>query len=252
MMLRTAGFAWIPFVEWGYLILVATLIQAVLLGGLFIMLPLVLLRRHTGLTEAVPSRLRSDWSSRLLVLVYFLALGVGYLFVEMALIQRLVFFLANPVYAVAVVLAGLLLVSGLGSGWAARRLRDRSSAARLACWAALAVAAIAIVYAFALRAALMPLLGWSLATRMVVAFVAMLPLAAMGMLFPLGLRHLGRSHAELLPWAWAINGCASVVATSLATLLALGAGLVTLLVAAAACYVVAALVARQWEPLPDA
>ena len=252
MMLSTAGFAWIPFVEWGYLILVATLIQAVLLGGLFVVLPLVLLRRHTGLTEAVPSRLRSDWSSRLLVLVYFLALGVGYLFVEMALIQRLVFFLANPVYAVAVVLAGLLLVSGLGSGWAARRLRDRSSAARLACWAALAVAAIAIVYAFALRAALMPLLGWSLATRMVVAFVAMLPLAAMGMLFPLGLRYLGRSHAELLPWAWAINGCASVVATSLATLLALGAGLVTLLVAAAACYVVAALVARQWEPLPDA
>jgi hypothetical protein len=61
---------------------VATLIQAVLLGGLFIMLPLVLLRRHRGLTEAVPSRLRSDWSSRLLVLFYFLALGVGYLFVE--------------------------------------------------------------------------------------------------------------------------------------------------------------------------
>ena len=244
-MLSSVGLAWIPFVEWGYLILVATLIQAMLLGGLFIVLPLVLLRRHMAVTKAA-SRSRSDWRSRLCVLIYFLALGFGYLFVEMALIQRLVLFLANPVYAVAVVLAGLLLVSGFGSGWAARHLRDGSSVARFAYRAALAVAAITIVYAFALRAALMPLLGWPLAGRMGIAFVAMLPLAAMGMLFPLGLRYLGRTRAELLPWAWAINGCASVVATSLATLLGLGAGLVTLLVAAAACYVVVALVACHW------
>lgn len=251
IMLSTVGLAWIPFVEWGYLIVVATLMQAVLLGGLFIVLPLVLLRCHTALTEVVPSRSRSDWGSRLFVFIYFLALGFGYLFVEMALIQRLVFFLANPVYAVAVVLAGLLLVSGFGSGWAARCPRDGRAVTRLACRAALAVAAIAIVYAFALRAALMPLLGWPLAGRVGVTFVVMLPLATMGMLFPLGLRYVGCTHTELLPWAWAINGCASVVATSLATLLGLGAGLVTLLVAAAACYVVASLVACHWEPSPD-
>ncbi len=252
MMLSTVGLAWIPFVEWGYLILVATLIQAALLGGLFIVLPLVLLRRRAPPAEAMPARPPSGWGARLLVLVYFLALGIGYLFVEMALIQRLVFFLANPVYAVAVVLAGLLFVSGLGSGWAARRLRGGNSATRLACLAALAVAAIAIVYAFGLRAALMPLLGWPLAARMGVAFVVMLPLAAMGMPFPLALRYLGRAHRELLPWAWAVNGCASVVATSLATLLALGVGLATVLAAATGCYVAAALVALQWEPLPDA
>jgi len=81
-----------------------------------------------------------------------------------------------------------------------------------------------------------------------VACAVMLPLAGMGMLFPLGLRHVGRARSELLPWAWAINGCASVVATSLATLLALGAGIVVVLVAAAVCYLVAALVARRWAP----
>lgn len=243
LMLSTAGLAWIPFVEWGYLILVATLIQAALLGAFLIVLPLALLRRRE------PGCPQSRRGTRLLVLAYFLALGIGYMFVEMALIQRLVFFLANPIYAVAVVLAGLLLVSGLGSGWAARLLRQGYSARSLACLAALAVAAIAIVYAFGLRAALMPLLGWPLGVRMAVAFAVMLPLAAMGMLFPLGLRHLGRAHAELLPWAWAINGCASVVATSLATLLALGTGLVVVLVAAAVCYLLAALVARQWVPV---
>lgn len=243
LMLSTAGFAWVPFVEWGYLILVATLIQSAVLGGLLIALPLAVLRKPPG-----DKRYRRG--ARLLVFAYFLVLGIGFMFVEMALIQRLVFFLANPVYAVAVVLAGLLLVSGLGSGWAARLVARGYSIRRLAVVAALGVAAIAAIYAFGLQPALRPLLAWPLAVRVTVAFVVMLPLAGMGMLFPLGLRQLGRVHAELLPWAWAINGCASVVATSLATLLALGAGLVVVLLAAAACYVVAALAVRQWASVP--
>ncbi len=243
-MLSTAGLSWIPFVEWGYLILVATLVQAALLGVCLIMSPLVVLRRGD------PGRPQSRWDTRVQILTYFLALGIGYMFVEMALIQRLVFFLANPIYAVAVVLAGLLLVSGLGSGWAARLLGQGCSTRRLACWAALAVAGTAIVYAFGLRAAIMPLLPWPLGVRVAVAFAVMLPFAAMGMLFPLGLRHFGGAHAELLPWAWAINGCASVVATSLATLMALAAGLVAVLMAAAACYLIAAFIAHRWVPAP--
>ncbi len=89
--------------------------------------------------------------------------------------------------------------------------------------------------------------SWPLAARLGVALAAMLPLAAMGMPFPLALHRLGRTQAELLPWAWAVNGCASVVATPLATLLALGAGLSAALAAAAACYVAAAIVARHWQ-----
>jgi len=251
LMLRTVGVAWIPFVEWGYLILVATLVQAALFSVLLIALPLALLRGRARPNNSALTRSPSSQGSRLWVLLNFLALGLGYLFVEMALIQRLVFFLANPIYAVAVVLAGLLLVSGLGSGWAAGCLQKGSSAARLACFAALGVAATAAVYAFGLRAALTPLLGWPLAARIGMAFALMLPLTPMGMPFPLALRQLGHAHRELLPWAWAISGCASVVATSLATLLALGAGLAAVLVAAAACYVITALVARQWkEPAP--
>src|SRR5207245_1139846 len=115
--------AWIPFVEWGYLILVATLVQAALLGALLIALPLVLLRRGLQPNDSTPARSPSGQHARLWVLVYFLALGLGYLFVEMALIQRLVFFLANPIYSVAVVLAGLLLVSGLVRCGAARQFR---------------------------------------------------------------------------------------------------------------------------------
>ena len=164
----------------------------------------------------------------------------------MALIQRLVFFLANPIYAVAVVLAGLLSVSGLGSAWAARQVRKGTSATRLASLAAAIAAVTGAVYAFGLHAMLAPLLSWPLPARMILAFTVMLPLAAMGMPFPLVLRQLGRTRAELLPWAWAINGCASVLAGPLATLLALAIGLPAVLLAASACYLVAALLAGLW------
>jgi spermidine synthase len=246
LMLRSFRQSWIPFSEWGYLILVATLAQATLLGMLLIIFPLLLIpRRSTPCGSPIASP-QTGGAVRLQVFFYFLALGLGYLFVEMALIQRLVFFLANPGYTVAVVLAGLLFVSGWGSAWAGRQLRKETSARRLACLAALIVAFVGTIYAFGLHSLLLPLLSWPLLARMVIALAVMLPLASMGMPFPLGLRQLGQSHEELLPWAWAINGCASVLAGPLATLFSLEAGLPAVLLAAAGCYVVAALVASMW------
>src|SRR5260370_24252869 len=148
LMLHTFLQSWIPFSEWGYLILVATLAQATLLCMLLIVFPLLLLpRRSTPRGSPIATPLTGG-AVRLQVVFYFLALGFGYLFVEMALIQRLIFFLANPGYAVAVVLAGLLFVSGLGSVWAGRQLRKGTLATRLACLAALVVALTAIVSAF--------------------------------------------------------------------------------------------------------
>lgn len=247
IMLHTFRQSWIPFSEWGYLILVATLAQAILLGVLLIASPLVLLPRRSMPNDSPIARPMAGRAVRLQVFFYFLVLGLGYLFMEMVLIQRLVLFLANPGYAVAVVLAGLLFVSGWGSAWAGRQLRKGTSAKRLACLAALIVAFVGTVYAFSLHALLTPLLGLPMPARMVLAFAVMVPLAATGIPFPIGLRQLGQSHAELLPWAWAINGCASVLAGPLATLFALGAGLPALLLAASGCYVVAALVANMWQ-----
>jgi spermidine synthase len=247
LILRTFQQSWIPFSEWGYLILVATLVQAILLGILLIVLPLTLLHRRAVSVDPLVARSRDRGSVRLRVLFYFLALGLGYLFVEIVLVQRLVFFLADPVYAVAVVLAGLLLVSGFGSAWAARQIRKGISAMRLACLAAIVVAVTGTVFAFGLHPLLTALLSWPPWARMVLAFTVILPFAAMGIPFPLLLRQLGQTHAELLPWAWAINGCASVFAAPLATLLALGAGLPRVLLVASACYAVAALLAGTWQ-----
>ena len=234
----------IPFSELGYLILIATLLQAAILAILLIISPLAFLPRRIAVTDSKPLSLGAMRSR---VLLCFFALGLGYLFVEMALIQRLVFFLANPIYAVALVLAGLLFVSGLGSAWAARQLRNEASVTRLACIAALVIASTSIVYAFGLHRALISLLGWPLPARMVLALVVMMPLGAMGMPFPLVVRYLGQTHDELLPWAWAVNGCASVIAGPLATLLALGAGLPAVLLASSACYLLTALIVGTWQ-----
>ncbi|WP_051979463.1 hypothetical protein [Edaphobacter aggregans] len=247
LIFRTFRQSWIPYSEWGYLILVATLAQATLLGILLIASPLFLLHRPLPSVDSQVLKPRSHRILRLRVLLYFLALGLGYLFVEMALIQRLVFFLADPIYAVAVVLAGLLFVSGLGSAFAARQLRRGITAARLACLAAIVVAVTGTVYALGLHTILTSLLSWPLSARMALAFIVILPFAAMGMPFPLVLRQLGQTRPELLPWAWAINGCASVIAGPLATLLALGAGLPIVLLLASACYAMAALLAGTWQ-----
>jgi len=237
----------IPFSELGYLILIATLLQAMILAILLIVSPLALLPPRLARRDFPAAKAAFRWAVHLRVLFCFLALGLGYLFVEMALIQRLVFFLAHPIYAVAVVLAGLLFISGLGSAWAARQLRKQTSATRLARWAALVVAGTCTLYAFGLHPLLMHLLSWPLSARMALAFAVMLPLAAMGMPFPLALHYLGQTHNELLPWAWAVNGCASVIATPLATLLALGAGFPAVLLASTACYLVTALILDTWQ-----
>ena len=95
--------------DWGYLILIATLVQAALLSLLLILLPLWLGRGR-----------RRVYASRWRVSVYFGAIGLAFLFIEIASIQRFTLFLSHPLYAIGVVLAGFLLFAGLGSGYAAR------------------------------------------------------------------------------------------------------------------------------------
>ena len=89
--------------DWGYLILTATLLQAALLSVVLILLPLWL-----GL------RTRRAYASRWRVVAYFGAIGLAFLFVEIAAIQRFTLFLGHPLYAIAVVLAGFLIFAGAG------------------------------------------------------------------------------------------------------------------------------------------
>ncbi|MCH9012183.1 MAG: SAM-dependent methyltransferase [Proteobacteria bacterium] len=230
-----------PLIAWGHLILLATLVQALVLSALLILAPLAVWHRRRG----APARGRAR------VAAYFLALGLAFLFVEIAFIQRLTLFLGHPLYAVAVVLAAFLVFAGLGAGLsprlAARLPEDPATRGRVSALEA-AVAAIAVIALFYL-AVLTPvtafLITLPLEAKLPLALAAIAPLAfCMGMPFPLALARVSREAPALVPWAWGINGCASVVSAVLATLLAIELGFTAVVGLAVALYVLAALVWR--------
>ena len=221
-------------IEWGYVVLWATLAQAVIASVLLILLPLKAL-----------SRAPAAGGARLRTLIYFAALGLGFLFLEIAFMQRFTLYLGHPLYAVAVVLSAFLIFAGAGSRTSAWL------AARLGAVLSLRLAVAALIALALANLALFPLLpatavGADVAWLRVLFAVALIaPLAfAMGLPFPLGLAALDAEAAHLVPWAWGINGCASVISAALATLLAIEFGFTTVVLAAAGCYVVAAMTFR--------
>lgn len=220
-----------PLLEWGYLVLVATLAQAVIASTVLILLPLMILRRNHVRQAKFPKGN---------VLIYFSAIGLAFLFIEMAFIQRFILFLHHPLYATAVVLTGFLAFAGLGSGYA-RRLAE-SGRHRRGVWAAVsAIGLISLIYLFALGPLFTLLADWPIVARIVVTLLLIMPLAfSMGLPFPLALDRLGRSAPQLIPWAWGINGCASVISAVLATLLAIHFGFRIVILAALLLYLCAA------------
>ena len=245
--------------------LVATLVQAAVLGPVLILAPLWWLGGDRG-REAAAAALE-----RWRVAVYFLAIGLAFLFIEIASIQRFVLFLGHPVYAISVVLCGFLVFAGLGSGIAPRL------AARLEAWRrpspsdaplgrgrdgrsrrwrfrvphpALALAVVGIAAAAVFHLVVLPPLFRGLmplpdAAKIALSLLLIAPLAFfMGMPFPLALARVAAVRPGLVPWAWGINGCASVLSAVLATLLGMSFGFGAVVLIAIALYILAAAVLR--------
>jgi len=224
-----------PLLEWGYLILVATLIQALLAGTVLILLPLGFCR----------SQLRGGVVRPWRVCLYFGSIGLAFLFLEIAFIQKFILFLSHPLYAVAVVLCSFLIFAGLGST-CSRRL--------IAMWGGLMTLKVAIVSICLLGGLFLPLLQTLLPAllqlpewaKIIVAVMLIAPLAFfMGMPFPTALVQLGSDSPALIPWAWGVNGCASVVSAVLATLLAIHVGFSLVVLAALMLYAFAFMAFRK-------
>ena len=233
-MVRTVGRSAIPFIEWGYLLLIATLIQAVLAGVVLILIPLFFLRREDTTSITHNSRF-TNWQ----VFVYFLSLGVGFMFIEMSFIQKFLLLLANPTYAVAVVLCAFLLFAGLGSLFSLKlraigKLRQPPIAVAIGM-----LSVIALVYLQLLPPIFHRFLASSDALKIAVSIGLIAPLAFfMGMPFPLGIDRLQRHHPHLIAWAWGINGYASVVSAILATCLAIAFGFNVVILLAVGIYLI--------------
>ncbi len=230
--IRAFGKTWQPFGGSGYLVLVILLALATAASVVLILAPLRLLPPVTG-------------GSRGATFVYFGALGIGFLLLEIPLMQRFILFLGHPTYSFGAVLFGILVFSGLGSYLAPRVPWPAS---------VLALVALGALYPVALPALFTPLLGWGFPVRLAVTLAVLAPLGLlMGMPFPRGIRALERQAPGLIPWAWGINGCASVISAILATMGAVSFGLSAVLGAGCAAYFAAWLTARRaWELTPRA
>jgi hypothetical protein len=235
--LSSKGRGGLPLMEWAYPVLVMTLVQALVLSLVLILLPLCSLGRGRGPAMG---------GGR--IAVYFSALGLAFLFLEMAFIQKLILFLGHPIYAASAVIAGFLVFAGLGSRCSAilsgALSRDGSNGNVAAIRAATGgIVLLSALYTVFLPGLFTKLSGAGDTARVIVSMVLIAPLAfPMGMPFPLGLAMLGESRADYIPWAWGINGCTSVLATVLASLLAIHLGFNAVVIIAAALYGLAAVI----------
>ncbi len=234
----------VPWIPWGVPVIVAAFLVAVAAASGLMAAPMFLWKKLGRLGPKV---------SFLKNIGYFGSLGLAFLFVETALMQKNGLFLGHPVSGFAGTVGPFLLWAGLGSlssrKWADRLerlrvLRSRNPLSVTAGCAALAVLAVAWGWSWAV----FRLLGMSDPARWTAAALALSPAAFfMGMLFPLGLRTLGRSRPDLVPWAVAVNGCASVLSALCAALLSLGFGFSAVFGSAAALYLIAGVLAPSWS-----
>ncbi|MHB8217186.1 MAG: spermidine synthase family protein [Candidatus Sulfotelmatobacter sp.] len=228
-------------VNLGVLVLLLVLVISLVAVLAFLILPLAI---HGSRQSPIP-------------LLYFVAVGLGYILVEIAFIQRFVLFLGHPTYALTVVIFLLMLSSGMGSLFS-RRWLPRTQLA----WMPLGVVIIALVAdVFFLPHVLAAWVGLRFAFRLIISGLLLAPLGfVMGMPFPTGLRALsaksiasisvGDDENNAVEWAWAMNAAASVLGSVLAMVIAIQFGLTATLTCGAAAYLLALLLLPSLHRVP--
>jgi spermidine synthase len=232
-----AGIDW--KVNLGVLVLLLVLVISLAAVLLFLVLPLIL---------RTAQRTRNARQSPL-PLFYFIAVGLGYILVEIAFIQRFVLFLGHPTYALTVVIFLLMLSSGAGSLFS-RLWLPRTNLG----WVPLVLVIVTLLAdVVLLPGRLAALVGLDFGYRLLVSGVLLIPLGfVMGMPFPTGLRAIAAMPAPEFPagpaasdnsveWAWAMNAAASVLGSVLAMVIAIQFGLTVTLTCGAVAYFAALL-----------
>jgi hypothetical protein len=209
----------VPFFEVGYLLLYLTFIQIMILAIVLIVLPLFKIG------------FKGDYKLR--TFLFFSGLGLGYMFIEIILIQRFTLYFGNVIYAAALVVCLMLVSSGFGS-----LVSQKITPKPYRIFIIVSVIVISfIIYALFLSGWLRTTIGFSLTAKIILSLIWIAPPAFfMGMPFPLGLKMLSASNEKQIPWAWGINGVFSVVSAVLATIIAVELGFVWVMVFAIVAY----------------
>ena len=228
------GHNFLYFVEEGYLLPVI-FVTVLLLSVMIIVLPVSFRSVLYGQAKRYEQFKQSGP-----VLLYFAMLGLGYMFIEVTMIQKSILLLENPLYSVAAVVTAILISSGIGGVSSSKFSGLRSP------FSLLVLFSLIVIYSFIQPALSTLLLSFDLMPRMAIWFIMLLPLGFfMGIPFPAGMKILGEKDQTLIPWAWAINGSLSVLAPILTIIIALSAGFQTVLWFSALAYLLAYFALRR-------
>lgn len=196
-----------------------------------LLLPPVLLKTRLPREPGVP-----------LFLAYFVCLGIGYILVQVGLIQKLVLFLGHPAYALTVVIFSMLVASGAGSYFSRTIVAAQDGRLMAVLAGAAAVIGISSVAATPLTTSAV---GLALPVKVVITILLIAPAGfLMGIPFPSGLSRLEKWHSPSVRWAWSLNAASSVLGSAMAIFLALYAGLGNTLLIGAALYLLALVVVK--------
>ena len=209
---------------WPYLVFLIILFSASIAVGLFIFIPLLIFKR-----EGMKIR------GSIFVSLYFFALGLGFIMIEIVFMQKFALFLGHPIYSISTVLGGMLFFAGLGSNLC-EKWKGNPLPALLG---AVIIMAVMIIFFLALSPSIVnALLGQHLMIRILVTILMVVaPLSVvLGFFFPLGLKIVSDRSSEFIPWAWAINSGFTVIGSILSIILAMALGFNSVLLIAAGIY----------------
>jgi hypothetical protein len=206
-------------------ILVNLFFIVLVLTLLFLIVPLLLARR-----ARLPHK-----PGTLPTLGFFMMIGLGFIMVEVPLMQRFVLYLGHPVYAIAIVLFAVLLFSGIGS-FLTRGLTGPEARRRLSI-SLPALLLLLVVYNLVLERMFAATQSQSEIVKILLSVLLLLPLGVlMGMPFPSMIRRVSEWSPGLVPWCWGVNGATSVLGSVSAVMVALSMGFGASLAAGMAAY----------------
>jgi hypothetical protein len=205
-----------PFGGGGYLILIAALFISIILSIFLILFPLKIKKIKLSLRGNYP------------YILYFLSIGAGFFFIELPFIQKFILILGNPAYSLSIILFSIMFFAGLGSYLTGRIKVDIR-------WIISGLIGYIILFIFGFRYFSSSILSGDLWQRFLLTILLVMPAGLlMGMPFPIGIAAVKKKNPLILPWMWAINGCASVIGSIAAVIISLHLGF--LAVIAISCF----------------
>jgi spermidine synthase len=179
------------------------------------------------------------------LILFFACLGAGYMLFEVGAMQVLSVFIGDPAYSLALVLAGLLVASGIGAALS-NRLSSRP-AVRVISFATAIIAAAMIIWLAATHAFDPRMMQLPLAARAAITLAGLLPVGILlGLPFPTAVKHVEKLNPSFIAWAWGVNGVTSVLASIVAIVVAMRIGFTMVVLTAAATYLLG-LIAYRWH-----